>query len=122
MLAEASIKDTVSQLPALLSALRCSRVPKFLPKIPKASMPTSDTSPTATPNQGRSRSAGCTYSMIGWSGKCELRAMLFSPREWGFWIGVPILPARWRFEPVYWTEDRDSSTHGLPFWPIHSTA
>src|SRR5215218_7635222 len=63
--AEASIKDIVSQLPASFSAWRCWRVPKFLPRMPKASITTSATSPTATPNQGRSRSAGWTYFMIG---------------------------------------------------------
>src|ERR671917_1631867 len=76
--AEASIRDIVSHTPASLMALRCARVPKSLPKMPKASMPTSAVNPTATPNQGRSRSAGWTYLMIGWSGRCEL-----------FWVTLP---------------------------------
>ena len=50
--AEASIRDVVSHTPALLSALRCSRVPKFLPRTLMASMPAKAARPTATPSQG----------------------------------------------------------------------
>src|SRR5215208_4532636 len=63
--AEASIRDIVSQPPASFRACRCLRVPKSLPRMPKASMPTSAARPSASPNQGRSRSAGCTYFMMG---------------------------------------------------------
>src|SRR5215218_7753016 len=62
--AEASIRDIVSQPPASFSAWRCLRVPKSLPRMPKASMT------RAQPTPPRPRTKGVAGRRDGVSADC----------------------------------------------------